>query len=156
MNNEEERIPLTFAELYRRARAAGAGAFPPFDLQRGLDDLRAWIDREVDIVEETGWDLASAAQWGPRVELRGRHDLLDELVTLARRPGDGPAVLVGVGGAGKSTLAGALAERVRGLEPTGVVGLRRRSDRVLHGLGRGGAGPARIPHRRGIDRQGGG
>jgi tetratricopeptide (TPR) repeat protein len=123
MNNNEERIPLTFAEVYRRAHAAGAGAFPPFDIQRGLDDLRAWIDREVDIVEEneevskveeTGWDLAPAAVRGPHVELRGRHDLLEELVALARRPGDGPAVLAGEGGAGKSTLAAALAEQVRG------------------------------------------
>jgi len=114
MNNNEERIPLTFAEVYRRARVAGARAFPPFDLQRGLDDLRAWIDREVDQVEETGWDIGSAAVRGPQVELRGRHDLLEELVALARRPEDGPTVLVGVGGAGKSTLAAALAEQVRG------------------------------------------
>ncbi|GAA3114154.1 tetratricopeptide repeat protein [Streptosporangium carneum] len=112
MNHEEEPIPLTFAEVYRRARAAGA--LPPFDLQRGLDDLRAWIDREVDIVE-TG-DLAPAAVRGPQVELRGRRDLLEELMTLARRPGDGPAVLVGVGGAGKSALAEALTARARSRE----------------------------------------
>lgn len=114
MNSREERIPLTFAEVYRRARATGAGAFPPFDLQRGLDDLREWIDREVDIVEETGWDLASAVARGSHVELRGRHDLLEKLVALARRTENAPAVLVGVGGAGKSTLAAALAEQVRG------------------------------------------
>jgi tetratricopeptide (TPR) repeat protein len=121
MNDEEERIPLTFAEVYRRARAAAA--FPPFDLQRGLDELRAWIDREVDIVAEdrgveevveTGWDLVPAAVRGPQVELRGRYDLLEQLVALARRPGGGPAVLVGEGGAGKSTLAAALAGQVRG------------------------------------------
>jgi tetratricopeptide (TPR) repeat protein len=114
MTNKEEPIPLTFGEVYRRARAAGAGAFPPFDLQRGLDELRAWVEREVDVVEETGWDLAPAAVRGPQVELRGRRDLLEELVALARRPGDGPAVLVGTGGAGKSTLAAALAEQVQG------------------------------------------
>jgi tetratricopeptide (TPR) repeat protein len=122
MSNEEERIPLTFAEVYRRAHAAGAGAFPPFDLQRGLDDLRAWIDREVDIVEESkevsrvedaGWDLNPATVWGQVGELRGRQDLLEELVALTRRPGDGPAVLVGESGAGKSTLAAALGEQVR-------------------------------------------
>lgn len=114
MSNKEERIPLTFAEVYRRAHAAGAGASPPFDIQRGLDDLRAWIDREVDMLEETGWGLVPAAVQGPQVELRGRDDLLEELVALARRPGDGPAVLVGMGGAGKSTLAAALAEQVWG------------------------------------------
>jgi tetratricopeptide (TPR) repeat protein len=114
MNDKEERIPLTFGEVYRRARAAGGGPFPPFDLQRGLDDLSAWIDREVDIVEETGWDLDFAAVRGPEVELRGRHDLLEKLAALARRLGDGPVALIGVGGVGKSTLAAALAERVRG------------------------------------------
>jgi tetratricopeptide (TPR) repeat protein len=114
MSNEEERIPLTSAEVYWRARATGGGSFPSFDLQRGLADLRAWIDREVDIVEEKEWGLASAALQSQQVELRGRHDLLEELVALARRPGDGPAVLAGVGGAGKSTLAVALAEQVQG------------------------------------------
>ncbi|WP_320064991.1 tetratricopeptide repeat protein [Micromonospora sp. RTGN7] len=113
MNNDEERVPLTFAEVYRRGRAAGAGAVPPFDLQRGLDDLRAWIDREVDLIEEAGQDFASAAASGAQAELRGRHDLLEKLVTLAGRPEDGPAVLVGPGGAGKSALAAALAERLR-------------------------------------------
>ncbi|RBQ19422.1 hypothetical protein DP939_16035 [Spongiactinospora rosea] len=123
MNNRQERIPLTFAEVYRRARAAGAEEATPFGPRRGLDALRAWIDREVDIVEEnqeageaeeTACDLTLAAVWSPRVELRGRQDLLEELLALARRPEDGPAVLVGVGGVGKSTLAAALAERARG------------------------------------------
>jgi len=122
MTNKENRIPLTAAEVYRRARAAGTRAFPPFDLQRGLDDLRAWVDREVDIVEEnrqvddveaTAWDLAPAVARSPRIELRGRHDLLEELLALARRRGDGPAVLVGEGGAGKSTLAAAMAEQAK-------------------------------------------
>lgn len=112
--NHEEPIPLTFAEVYRRAHAAGA--FPPFDLQRGLDDLRAWIDREVDIVEEAVWDLSPAAVRSPQGELRGRRDLMEELVALARQPGDGPAVLIGLGGTGKSTLAAALAEQARGWE----------------------------------------
>jgi tetratricopeptide (TPR) repeat protein len=123
MSNEEERIPLTFAEAYRRACAAGDGAFPSFDLQRGLEDLRVWIEREVDIVEvnqefsnveQAGRDPAHAAVRGLQVELRGRHDLLEELVALARRPEDGPAVLAGEGGAGKSTLAAALVEQVQG------------------------------------------
>ncbi|MEU8797519.1 tetratricopeptide repeat protein [Spirillospora sp. NPDC048819] len=123
MSNKEERISLTFAEVYLRARAAGTRAFPPFDLRRGLDDLRAWVDREVDILEENrdvgsaeemAWDFVPAVVRGPRKELRGRHGLLEELVTLARRPGDGPAVLVGEGGAGKSTLAAALAEQAQG------------------------------------------
>ncbi len=123
MNDKEERVPLTFAEVYRRACTAGAGAFTSFDLQRGLDNLRAWIDREVDVAEEnqdvsdvreTERDLIHAAARGRQLELRGRHDLLEELVALARRPEDGPAVLVGVGGAGKSTLAAVLAEQVRG------------------------------------------
>ncbi|MCX4386467.1 tetratricopeptide repeat protein [Micromonospora peucetia] len=113
MSDNEERIPLTFTEIYRRARAAGSGSVPPFDLQRGLDDLRAWIDREVDLVEEPGRDLASAAARSSQAEIRGRRDLLEELVALARQPEDGPAVLVGMGGAGKSTLAAALAEQVR-------------------------------------------
>ncbi|MFY1634850.1 tetratricopeptide repeat protein [Solwaraspora sp. WMMB335] len=113
MSDQEERIPLTFAEIYRCAHAAGTGAFPPFELQRGLDSLRDWIDREVDIVEETGWDLAPTVLRGRYVRLRGRRDLLKNLTTLARRPEDGPAVLVGKGGAGKSALAATLAEQVR-------------------------------------------
>ncbi|MEU4569895.1 tetratricopeptide repeat protein [Micromonospora sp. NPDC023956] len=112
VNNNEEGIPLTSAEVYRRARAAGVRAIPSFDVQRGLDDLRAWIGQEVDVVEETGQRPADVVP-SSQVELRGRHDLLEELVALARRPGDGPAVLAGTGGAGKSTLAAALAERVR-------------------------------------------
>ncbi|MEU6025244.1 tetratricopeptide repeat protein [Micromonospora sp. NPDC047134] len=110
MTDNEERMPLTFAEVYRRARAAGGEGFPPFDLRRGLNDLRTWIDREVDVVE----DLPSAAVRRSQPELRGRHDLLAELVTLARRPAEGgPAVLVGAGGSGKSTLAAALTQRAR-------------------------------------------
>ncbi|MET8155356.1 tetratricopeptide repeat protein [Sphaerisporangium sp. NPDC005289] len=115
MNHKEEPIPVTFAELYRRAHASEA--FAPFDLARGLEELRTWIDREVDIVEEdSGIDEAEgvpAAVRSPRVELRGRHDVLEELAALARRPEDGPAVLIGAGGAGKSTLAAALAEQAR-------------------------------------------
>lgn len=123
MSGKEERIPLTFAEAYVRARAAGTRAATPFELQHGLDDLRAWVDREVDIVEEnrdvdsaeqTAWDLAPAVARSPQMKLRGRRDLLEEMVALARRSGDGPAVLVGVGGAGKSTMAAALAEQARG------------------------------------------
>ncbi|MFI9643978.1 tetratricopeptide repeat protein [Micromonospora sp. NPDC051925] len=115
MTDNEERIPLTFAEVYRRARAAGAEAFPPFDLQRGLNDLRTWIDREVDVVAEAEGSFASATVRSPQREIRGRQDLLEELVALARRPGGGgPAALVGMGGAGKSTLAAALAERAKG------------------------------------------
>lgn len=114
MSDKEERIPLSFAEVYRRARAVGTRPFPPFDLRRGLDDLRAWADREVDITEDSAWDLAPAVARSPQLELRGRQALVADLVALARRPGDGPAVLVGVGGAGKSTLAAALAEQVRG------------------------------------------
>ncbi|WP_436759239.1 tetratricopeptide repeat protein [Streptosporangium sp. V21-05] len=111
--NHEKPIPLTFGEVYRLAHAVKAS--PPFPLQRGLDDLRAWIDREVDIVEEAVWDLSPAvAVRSPQGELRGRRDLLERLVALARRPGDGPAVLVGPGGTGKSTLAAALAEQARG------------------------------------------
>ncbi|MEW2476840.1 tetratricopeptide repeat protein [Micromonospora gifhornensis] len=114
MTDNEERMPLTFAEVYRRARAAGGEAIPPFDLRRGLDELRAWIDREVDVVEETGEHRASAGVRRSQMELRGRHDLLKELLTLARRPAaGGPAVLVGAGGSGKSTLAAALTERAR-------------------------------------------
>lgn len=114
MNSKGERSPLTFAEIYRRVRAAGTEAFPPFDPLRGLDDLRTWIDREVDIVEDAGWGLVPAAMPRPQVKLRGRHDLLEELVALARQREDGPAVLVGEGGAGKSTLAAALAEQALG------------------------------------------
>ena len=85
MNNDEERDSATFAEVYRRARAAGAGAVPSFDLKRGLDDLTAWIDREVDVIEETEQDLAPAAG-RPPTGLRGRQDLLEELVALVERP----------------------------------------------------------------------
>lgn len=104
--SHEEPTPLTFAELFRRAHTTDE--FAPFDTQRGLDDLRAWIDREVDIVEEP------AVARGPQGELRGRRDLLETLVALARRPEDGPAVLMGQGGTGKSSLAAALAEQARG------------------------------------------
>ncbi|MEV4722284.1 tetratricopeptide repeat protein [Micromonospora humida] len=114
MSDNEQRIPLTFAEVYRLARATGAEMVPPFDLKHGLDELSAWIDREVDIVEEADGGFSPAALRHSQLELRGRRDLLEELVTLARRPaGEGPAVLVGTGGAGKSTLAAALAERAR-------------------------------------------
>lgn len=113
MSNDEERVPLSFAEVYRLARAAGARAVPAFDLQRGLDEMRAWIDREVDLVEEAGQDHTPAGAPGSQPELRGRDDLLEQLVALARRPDGRPAVLVGTGGAGKSTLAAALAEQAR-------------------------------------------
>ncbi|MEU6073319.1 tetratricopeptide repeat protein [Micromonospora sp. NPDC047074] len=114
MSNDEERAPLTFAEVYRRARAAGAGAVPSFDFERGLADLAAWIDREVDVVEETEQDLAPAVAHRSPTELRGRQDLLAELLALAERPEHGPAVLVGQAGAGKSALVAALAELMRG------------------------------------------
>ena len=46
-------------------------------------------------------------------DLRNRRVLLDELVALMRDPRQGPAVLAGPGGTGKTTLAAALAERVQ-------------------------------------------
>lgn len=46
-------------------------------------------------------------------DLRDRRVLLDELVMLMRDPRQGPAVLAGPGGTGKTTLAAALAERAR-------------------------------------------
>lgn len=131
MNHEEAPDALTSAEVYRRVRAAGAEKCPPFDLQRGLNELLAWMDQEVEIVAEgeTDQDLAGSARSDRRmkldvpampamqslqVELRGRRMLIDELLMLVRRPEDGPAVLAGIGGAGKSTVAAALAEQVHG------------------------------------------
>ena len=46
-------------------------------------------------------------------ELRSRRMLLDELIALTRDPSQGPAVLAGPGGTGKTTLAGALARHAR-------------------------------------------
>jgi tetratricopeptide (TPR) repeat protein len=97
MKNGEERIPLSFAEVYRCARA-GAEVHSPFD-------------REVTTVADEAAEPDAAD--GVHICLRGRHDLLENLVDLARRPDGGPAVLVGEGGAGKSTLAAALADQVR-------------------------------------------
>lgn len=131
MNHDEARDPRTFAEVYRRARMAGAQERPPFDLQRGLNDLLTWMDQEIEIVvdEEADhgnvWSARSDRRMmldipstptmlQPQVEVRGRRELIDELLELMRRPQDGPVVLTGVGGAGKSTVAAALAERFRG------------------------------------------
>jgi tetratricopeptide (TPR) repeat protein len=131
MNHEEARDALSFGEVYRRARAAGAGKCPPFDLQRGLNELLTWMDQEVEIVEEAAVDqgLGEPAPSGrrmkpdvpaiaeiqrPQARPRGRRKLLDDLLVLVRKPEDGPAVLAGVGGAGKSTVAAALAQQVRG------------------------------------------
>ncbi|MER7708402.1 tetratricopeptide repeat protein [Kitasatospora sp. NPDC097605] len=50
---------------------------------------------------------------GLPAELRGRHDQLSELLALADRSTGHAVVLAGLGGIGKSTLAAALAERVR-------------------------------------------
>ncbi|WNV85684.1 tetratricopeptide repeat protein [Umezawaea sp. Da 62-37] len=108
MAHDEDREALTFGEAYRRARAA---AYPPFDVGRGLAGLQAWIDREVDVVAEPRRELAVPR--GPRGGLRGRGGLLDELSVSAHEPGGGPVVLAGVGGAGKSTIAIAVAERLR-------------------------------------------
>ncbi|MET1075991.1 MAG: tetratricopeptide repeat protein [Umezawaea sp.] len=113
MSRDEDREALTFGEIYRRARAA---ARPRFDVERGLTELQEWIDREVNIVggdDRTPQRQASVPH-SPRVELRGRDELLDELLALAHQSGGGPAVLAGVGGTGKSTVAVEVAERVRG------------------------------------------
>ncbi|MEU7615360.1 tetratricopeptide repeat protein [Micromonospora rifamycinica] len=57
---------------------------------------------------------SEAAMHCSQIELRGRHDLLEELVAMVQRPeGGGPAALVGPGGAGKTTLAATLTEQAR-------------------------------------------
>jgi hypothetical protein len=47
------------------------------------------------------------------VDLRGRQALLDKLLALIRGSRQGPAVLAGPGGSGKTTVAAALADYVR-------------------------------------------
>lgn len=107
MNSDEPVHGMTFAEAYRRARAAGADTFPSYDLERGLARFTAWVDENVEIVAER-----PAPPWPVRVELRGRQELLDELLELAQSPERVPVVLAGPGGVGKSAVAGVLAERL--------------------------------------------
>lgn len=102
MNADEPVDGMTFAEAYRRARAAGADAAPHYDVERGLARFTAWVDENVEIVAEHPVSPA-------RVELRGRQELLNE---LSRSPECGPVVLAGPGGVGKSAVAKALADRV--------------------------------------------
>ncbi|MFJ6671800.1 tetratricopeptide repeat protein [Actinosynnema sp. NPDC091369] len=119
MAGDEGQDALTFAEAYRRVREARTDDVVPFDVGQGLDALLTWMDREVDVVPGRAGTgpmrsgvQAELAVPVPRVELRGRHDLLEELVTSARVPGSEPAVLVGPGGTGKSTIAAAVAARL--------------------------------------------
>lgn len=77
------------------------------------DDIRARIRRAIDMAASV--DHQSRIQ--PEVPRQhGENDrgvLLDELAALMRDPRQGPAVLAGPGGTGKTTLAAALAERAR-------------------------------------------
>lgn len=108
MNSDEPDRGMAFAEVYRRARTAGAQDFFPYDVERGLARFTAWVEENVEIVAEH-----PALAWPVRVELRGRRELLDELLALAQAPQRGPVVLAGPGGVGKSAVAVALVERVR-------------------------------------------
>lgn len=102
MNSDEPSDGMTFAEAYRRARADAAF---PYDVERGLARFTAWLEENVEIVAEP-------SAWPARVELRGRQELLAELVS-SRAPERVPVVLAGPGGVGKSAVAAALADRLR-------------------------------------------
>lgn len=89
------------------------------------DDIRARIRNALELAvseqdrkREQEGQIESRHSWGTG-DLRNHRSLLDELTELVHDPRQGPVVLAGPGGTGKTTLARALAERV--LEEGGEV-----------------------------------
>jgi hypothetical protein len=76
------------------------------------DDIRDRVRRAMDLAA-SAQDRTPDRTW--RHDFSDRHLLLDELLALMGDPRQGPAVLAGPGGTGKSTVAAALAERARAL-----------------------------------------
>ena len=76
------------------------------------DDIRDWARRAMDLAA-SGPDPSLDHVRGP--DFSDRHLLRDELMALMGDPQQGPVVLAGPGGAGKTTMATDLAEHARAL-----------------------------------------
>jgi tetratricopeptide (TPR) repeat protein len=91
------------------------------NVRAAVEALRERLNSISEIVEERITDEGLQARLrrlksrtgDHRSGFLGRDALLEDLQALMREPRQGPAVLVGPGGAGKTTVAAALAERVR-------------------------------------------
>ena len=81
-------------------------------IQLTEDDIRDWARRAMDLAAsgpDPGLDHARGLGFSDR------HLLRDELMALMGDPQQGPVVLAGLGGTGKTTMAADLAERARAL-----------------------------------------
>jgi hypothetical protein len=103
-NSEEEMVGQALADYLGLIEEA-------ITVQVSDDDIRDRVRRAMDLVASVQ-GRSRGRIWG-RDDVSGRHLLLDELAALTGDPRQGPVVLAGPGGTGKTTVAAALAEHAR-------------------------------------------